>query len=115
MTHEPPTIEDMLAEDDERGPLEARAALDAITRTAREDDVVVTVDLHGKLIGLELGRHAMALRPAALAARLSRLTAVAAEAALAAGAEVLAAVLDEQAAADLGVVTQEVGNAAGGW
>ncbi|MCR3750480.1 hypothetical protein [Lentzea californiensis] len=103
MTLEPPTIEEVPAEDEERGPLEARAALDAITRTAREDDVVVTVDLHGKLVGLELGRRAMALRPAALAACLDRLTAVAAEAALAAGAEVLAAVLDEPAAAELGL------------
>ncbi|SES27966.1 hypothetical protein SAMN05216188_13015 [Lentzea xinjiangensis] len=103
MTHVPPTVEEMLAEDEEREPLGTRAALDAITRTVREDDVVVTVDLHGKLVGLDLGERAMGLRPAALAARLNRLTAVAAEAALAAGAEVLAAVLDEPAAAELGL------------
>lgn len=103
MTHLPQTIEDVLAEDEEREPLGASAALDAITRSAREDDVVVTVDLHGKLVGLELGQRAMALRPAALAARLDRLTAVAAEAALAAGAEVLAAVLDEPSAAEFGL------------
>ncbi|WP_053733732.1 hypothetical protein [Nocardia sp. NRRL S-836] len=95
MTHEPQTIEDMLAADEEREPLDVRAALDAITRSAREGDVVVTVDLHGKLVGLELGPRAMALRPAALASRVHRLVDEAAEAALAAGAEVLAAVLDE--------------------
>ncbi|GHH42863.1 hypothetical protein [Lentzea cavernae] len=95
MTHEPRTLEEELAEDEEREPLGLRAALDAITRSAQADDVVVTVDLHGKLVGLELGPRAMELRPVALAARLQRLTAHAAEAALAAGAEVLAAVLDE--------------------
>ena len=95
MTHEPRSLEEVLAEDEQREPLGLRAALDAITRSAREDDVVVTVDLHGKLVGLELGPRAMELRPVALAACLQRLTAGAAEAALAAGAEVLAAVLDE--------------------
>ncbi|MCX2951581.1 hypothetical protein [Lentzea sp. NEAU-D7] len=95
MTPEPRSLEDELTEDDEREPLGLRAALDAITRTAREDDVVVTVDLHGKLVGLELGPRAVELRPVALADCLQRLVAYAAEAALAAGAEVLAAVLDE--------------------
>ncbi|HEX7304750.1 hypothetical protein [Lentzea sp.] len=95
MTPEPRSLDEELAEDEARAPLGLRAALDAITRSAREDDVVVTVDLHGKLVGLELGPRAMELRPVALAACVQRLTAYAAEAALAAGAEVLAAVLDE--------------------
>ncbi|MFD5826093.1 hypothetical protein [Lentzea sp. NPDC060358] len=98
MTPEPRSLDDELAEDEDRAPLGLRAALDAITRTAREDDVAVTVDLHGKLVGLELGPRAMELRPVALAECLSRLTAYAAEDALAAGAEVLAVVLEEPVA-----------------
>ncbi len=97
------TLEDMLAEDDDREALGVGAALDAITRSAREDDVVVTVDLHGKLIGLELGPRAMALRPAALAARVHRLADSAAAAALDAGAELLAAVPDGPTAVELGL------------
>jgi len=101
MTDEPQSIEEMLAQDDEREPLGVRAALDEITCSAREDDVVVTVDLHGKLVGLDLGPRAMALRPSALAARVHRLVDSATRDALAAGVRVLADVLDEPAAAEL--------------
>ncbi|MEU7481708.1 hypothetical protein AB0A63_37430 [Lentzea sp. NPDC042327] len=101
MTHEPQTVEEMLAEDDDREPLGVRAALDAITCSAREDDVVVTVDLHGKLVGLDLGPRAMAVRPAALAARIHRLVECAAQEALQEGEAVLAAVLDEAVLAEL--------------
>lgn len=88
--HDERSIEDLLAEADagrERGTL--GATLDAINRSVHDVAVSVTVNLHGKLIGLELTEHAMALPPGELAARISAATTEAAAAALADGMQVL--------------------------
>lgn len=83
-----PTTAELLAEADAlHGSL--GAALSAISRSASEDAVTVTVDLHGKLTGLAFTAQAMLLRPAELAVRISRATTEAAAAALADGMQVL--------------------------
>jgi hypothetical protein len=93
-----PTVEEMLADantdtdaadGDTGGSL--IAALAAIRRGAEDADVSVTVDLHGRLVGLTLGRRAMRLRATELAAVICRLTVEAAAAALTDGLAVLAA------------------------
>lgn len=63
--HEP-TIDELLADADalpERGGL--GAALDAIRCNVNDDAVSATVNLHGKLVGLEFTEHAMQLPAAA--------------------------------------------------
>ncbi|MGH3434509.1 MAG: hypothetical protein ACRDQB_16915 [Thermocrispum sp.] len=95
-----PTVAELLAEADalpEHGTL--GATLDAINRTVRDDTVVVTVNLHGKLIGLELSEQAMNLPSADLAERISGATAEAAAAALADGLQAVTDVCGEHIAA----------------
>ncbi|MGA6164665.1 hypothetical protein [Amycolatopsis magusensis] len=58
------------------------AELAAIRQSAADGGATVTVDHNGKLVGLELGRAAMALSPAELAALVRRLAATATAAAL---------------------------------
>lgn len=97
--HEP-TIDELLADADalpERGGL--GAALDAISRNVSDDAVSVTVNLHGKLVGLEFTDHAMQLPAAELAARISQSTSEAAAAALADGMQALTDACGEQIAA----------------
>ncbi|MEC3976716.1 hypothetical protein [Amycolatopsis sp. H20-H5] len=65
------------------------AGLAAITKSASADGVDVTVDLHGKLIGLRFARPALELTPAALSGVVRRLVAWASAAALADGLAVL--------------------------
>lgn len=88
------TVDEMVTEAEEHEPAGLRDQLDAITGSVSEDGVSVTVDLHGKLIGLTLDQHVMTSRPTELAARVQRLAAFAATDALAAGMAVLADVLD---------------------
>lgn len=90
MYDDEPSIEQLLAEADalpEPGTL--GAALDAINRSVSDETVAVTVNLHGKLVGLELAERAMSLPPAELADRISRATTEAAAAALADGMHLL--------------------------
>lgn len=97
--HEP-TINELLADADalpERGGL--GAALDAISRNVSDDAVSVTVNLHGKLVGLEFTEHAMQLPAAELAARISQATSEAAAAALADGMQALTDACGEHIAA----------------
>ena len=75
--------------------------LDEVRGEASGDGVSVTVDLHGKLVGLDFDRTALSLRPDDLAAVVRRLAAEAAADALARGTAVLAEVapaswLDDQ-------------------
>lgn len=67
--------------------------LDAIRATASGDGVAVTVDLHGKPVGLEFAREAFTRTPSALAATVRRLVDQAAADALAQGMAVVGAVL----------------------
>ncbi|MEU4806072.1 hypothetical protein [Actinosynnema sp. NPDC023587] len=67
--------------------------LDAIRATASGDGVVVTVDLHGKPVGLEFAREAFTRTPSALAETVRRLADEAAADALAQGRAALAGVL----------------------
>lgn len=68
------------------------ARLDDIRGEASGDGVSVTVDLHGKLVGLEFDRAAFTLRPDDLARVVRRLAEVATEDALAQGTAVVAEV-----------------------
>lgn len=89
-----PTVEQMLTSHDaESGPRDGSlsAALAAVRHGAGEDDVSVTVDLHGALVGLTLGPRAVRMRATELAALIQRLVTTAAAAALADGLAVLAA------------------------
>lgn len=95
-----PSLAELLAEADalpEHGGL--GAALAAINRSVHDDAVTVTVNLHGKLVGLVLAEPAMQLPSADLAERISRATAEAAAAALADGVQVIADVCGEHIAA----------------
>ncbi|CCH33597.1 hypothetical protein ABZ816_22660 [Actinosynnema sp. NPDC047251] len=67
--------------------------LDAIRATASDGGVTVTVDLHGKPVGLEFAREAFARTPSALAEAVRRLADRAAADALAQGMAVLTDVL----------------------
>lgn len=92
------TVEELLAAADEvaatSGSLSTKLA--TITADAAEDGVSLTVDLHGKLIGLSFDRQAMAVRPDELAARIQRLCENATVAAMADGVAALADVVDTE-------------------
>jgi len=90
----------------------ASTGLDSIRETLSRDGVTVTVDLHGKLIGLEFTDSAMKLAPAELAARIQRLTTDAGTKALAAGLTVISWAAGEDVAtaigAELGIGSREL-------
>ncbi|MEV0679560.1 hypothetical protein AB0I60_23840 [Actinosynnema sp. NPDC050436] len=67
--------------------------LDAIRATASGDGVTVTVDLHGKPVGLEFAREAFTRTPSALAETVRRLADEAAADALARGLAVVTEVV----------------------
>ncbi|HEY0639936.1 MAG TPA: hypothetical protein VGD67_20040 [Pseudonocardiaceae bacterium] len=78
-----PTVEEMLEFYDANEPASSLAdAVAAVRHTLAEDDVTVTVDVHGRLVDLTLGPRAMRLRGAELAARVRSLAERAAHAAL---------------------------------
>jgi len=69
--------------------------LDAIRGGAEDQGVAVVVDLHGRLVDLSFTREALRSRPAELADVVRRLTADAAEAALAEGMAVVGELVPE--------------------
>lgn len=104
MNYETCTVDELI----ELGAAAAPSVFDrlgAITATASADGVEVTVNLEGKLVGLDLSPHALAAGPAALAATIFRLTQEAGAAALNTGIEVLAPVAGEELTAELRALT----------
>jgi hypothetical protein len=69
---------------------QASAALAALRQDASADGITVTVDLHGKLVGLDVSRTALERGAADLASRISDLVAEAAAVAARQGLAVLA-------------------------
>jgi uncharacterized protein YuzE len=98
MTDDERTVEELLAAADEVAATSESlcAKLAAITAEAADGGVALTVDLHGKLIGLSFERQAMALRPDELASRIQKLGENATVAAMADGVAALAEVVDTE-------------------
>lgn len=98
-----PTVDQLLAAADELAAVdgELTARLDSIRHTAVADGVRVTVDLHGRLVGLEFEQPAMRLGGGELAKRIRRLAEQAAVEALTDGVAALAGVCDDALIADI--------------
>lgn len=95
------TVEEMLAAADDVAGDGLGARLDAIRHQATDGGIAVTVDLHGKLVGLTIDHRAMRLPAHELAGKLRTLTDKAAEAAVDEALTVLGTVCDDSLVAEL--------------
>jgi hypothetical protein len=97
------TVDELLAAADEfastSGSLSSQLA--SIMGNARGNGVLVSVDLHGKLVGLQFDQQAMYLSPDELAAKIQQLAEEASAAAMSDGVAALAEVVDDSLYAEL--------------